>query len=122
MFSQAIWIWGSKACLDDEYFDFRLSFEGKSGDHRLNISADSNYAIYKGEELVAFGQYGDYPDYKVYDEIDLNGFVSEGENEFIITVWHEGKDSQTYIRKPAGVIFELLEDGKAIVSSYLFDC
>jgi len=117
MFSQAIWIWGSKACLDDEYFDFYLSFEGKSGDHRLNISADSNYAIYKGEELVAFGQYGDYPDYKVYDEIDLNGFVSEGENEFIITVWHEGKDSQTYIRKPAGVIFELLEDGKAIVSS-----
>ncbi len=118
MFKNADWIWHKNDASPDEYVDFKLSFNADTKkSYTLNLSCDTNYAVYKGELLVAFGQYGDYPDYKVYDSVSLDSFVTNGENELVIKVWYVGVNSQTYIKKPAGLIFRLDEDGKEILCS-----
>ncbi len=116
-FENAQWIWrAGKACAD-EFVDFCCFFEGASGEWRLNISADSDYNVYINGELVSFGQYADYPFYKVYDEIDVSRYIKNGENSMLITVWYYGIDSQTYIKGQAGLIFDLKKDGRSVAVS-----
>ncbi|MBR5499929.1 MAG: hypothetical protein IKV74_00210 [Clostridia bacterium] len=118
MFEQCKWIWGSAQAKPDEYMDFKLSFHARAGKkYALHLSCDTDYALYSEGKLVSFGQYGDYPDYKVYDTISLDDVVCEGENEFILTVYYMGVDTQTYIKKPAGAIFQITEDDQAILCS-----
>lgn len=47
----------------------------------VHISADSQYALWVNGQFVDFGQYADYPEYKVFDEIAITAFVTEGTNE-----------------------------------------
>ena len=118
MFSSAAWIWGEAESRPDTYYDFRLTVRARVGcSYRLALSCDTDYALYGRDGLIAFGQYADYPSYKVYDTVCLDGALTEGENELCLTVWYQGIDSQTYIRKPAGVIFVLTEDGAPVLVS-----
>ncbi len=118
MFEQSKWIWGSREAKPDEYMDFKLAFKAEAGKkYTLHLSCDTDYALYSEGKLVSFGQYGDYPDYKVYDTISLDDVVREGENELILTVYYMGVDTQTYIKKPAGTIFQITEDDQAVLCS-----
>lgn len=118
MFRNCQWIWGVEHAQPDEYMDFKLHFTAKKGaGYQLHLSCDTDYALYKNGKLITFGQYTDYPDYKVYDSIDLDSYVEDGENDFVLTVWYQGVDTQAYIVKPAGVIFLLTEDGKELLTS-----
>ena len=108
------WIWGADPAQPDEYFDFLIPFAAEPGaDYSLRLSCDSDYALWRNGELVSFGQYPDYIDYKVYDEIPLTG-LNNGKNELLVTVWYYGIDSQTYIKKPAGLRYELLKNGEVM--------
>ena len=118
MFDNAKWIWLSSPESPDEYADFSAPLVVSSGKtYRLHISADSDYNVTIGDKLVAFGQYGDYIDFKVYDDIDITPFVTEGKNDIIITAWHYGMSSMNHSVKPAGIIFEITEDGVPVVIS-----
>lgn len=118
MFEQCKWIWGNADAKPDEYTDFKLNFIAKAGcKYALHLSCDTDYALYCKGQLVSFGQYGDYPDYKVYDTVSLDDVVETGENELILTVWYQGIDTQTYIKKPAGAIFTVTEDDEPILCS-----
>lgn len=112
------WIWHSTPAQPDEYCDFLVPFSAaQDGGYSLKISCDSDYALWCNGKLAAFGQYPDYPDYKVYDEIELNNFLRKDENELLITVWYYGIDTQTYVKKPAGLRFELCRDDEIIAFS-----
>ena len=94
-FENAQWIWRADEASPDEFVDFYCTFPGSDGEWKLNISADSDYNVYINGELVAFGQYADYPFYKVYNEIDVSRYIKkDGENKMLITVWYYGVDSQ----------------------------
>lgn len=111
------WIWGAQPAQSDEYFDFLVAFDAAPGaEYSLRISCDSDYALWLNGELAAFGQYADYMDYKIYDKIALTGLKS-GKNELLITVWYYGVDSQTYVKKPAGLRYELLQSGEIVQAS-----
>ena len=110
-------IWASAEPKPDEYYDFRICFDGEKGKYSFRVTCDSQYALYKNGRLVCFGQYGDFPDHKVYDTVDITESVTKGENEFILTVWYFGVDSQTYIDKGAGVMFSVSRDGEVIARS-----
>ena len=117
MFEKSLWIWQG-AGEPDEYADFRLKFLAEKGkNYQLYICCDTDYALYNGDKLIAFGQYSDYPETRVYDTIDLSNFVVSGENNLKLTVWHQGKNNFTYVAKAAGVIFTITEDGKPILCS-----
>jgi len=108
MFSEAKWIWRANEAGQDEYVDFLDSFTAAAGEKvTLTISADSNYTVYINGQLAAFGQYADYPKYKVADTVDITEFVREGENRLAIVVWYFGVESFTYTCGKAGLIYEV---------------
>lgn len=118
-FRKAAWIWRDAPAGVDEFCDFLTTFEANAGKPcRLHIAADSNYTVWINGKLAAFGQYADYPDYKVYDDVDVTDFVTAGENRMVVTVWYYGIDTQTYILGEAGLIFELTDgEGQVLAAS-----
>ena len=118
MFEDAKRIWGKEQPADDEYFDFLIAFDAKEKeDVRLAVTCDGQYCLRKGDRLIAFGQYGDYRDFKVYDELSLRDSLNEGRNEYVLTVWHFGVASFTYINKGAGAKFEVRSGGRLLAAS-----
>ena len=117
-FAKAKWIWKEGEEHNDEYADFLAYFNAdKSQKHTLKIAADSNYTVYINGGLAAFGQYADYPNYKVYDEIDISEYVRDGKNRMVIVVWYYGEDTQTYKHGDAGVIFEVSQENNILICS-----
>ena len=104
-------IWENGAARADEYAEFADRFVWHGGAVRLRISADSNYAAYVNGTLVAFGQYADYPHYKVADTADVTHALRAGENELTVTVWYYGEPSSVYCPGEAGLFYEITEDG-----------
>ena len=101
----AKWIWQNRENTPDEYVEFSFRFAmPKNKKAVLNIAADSNYVLSINGKVAAFGQYADYPDYKVYDSVDVSAHLQE-DNEVSLLVWYYGIDTQTYIKDNAGVIF-----------------
>ena len=85
---RAKWIWRQGEYGADEYAEFYDTVNYSTGKIILKISCDSNYAVYIDEKLSAFGQYADYPWYKIYDTIDLTEKVKSGKNNVKIVVWY----------------------------------
>lgn len=115
LFKKANWIWHSDKEQNDEYVDFITSFVADKAKRQcIRIAADSNYTLYINGILAGFGQYADYPTYKVCDEFDISRFVREGENRMAVITWYYGESTQTYIHGDAGLIFEIEQEGQII--------
>lgn len=101
----------------NSYADFLRKFEFNGEKCRVEISADTEYALFINGKYVAHGQYADYPFYKVKDTIDVTGFVKQGENVLAVRAYHSGIDCSTNYDKPAGVAFAVLSGNKPLFSS-----
>ena len=118
IFENSQWIWTGNSAQNDEYGEFFTEFFHGCKNAILNISADSNYAVYINGELATFGQYADYPYDKVYDSVDITKYCKDGKNSLAVLVWYYGLDtSSVYYPGKAGVIFEISEDGKTTCHS-----
>ena len=113
----ARWVWLSKDIKEDEYCSFKQTFESSQGKMLLKICAETNYIAYVNGKRVAFGQFPNYVKEKYYDEIDISEQVKKGENELIVDVWYEGKNTATHIKGRGGVIFCVSENGKSVTVS-----
>ena len=111
------WIWAAADVQNDQYAEFTDSFLWLDGSAELLISADSNYAVWVNGVYAASGQYPDYPHYKVYDELDITEFLTEGKNRICILAWYFGKSGMRYNTPTPGIIFEALLDGEVVFSS-----
>lgn len=117
-FKNAQWIWTNSCAKNDEYGEFYSEFCHNGGKVTVNISADSNYALYINGKLATFGQYADFPYDKVYDTVDITDFCRNGKNSLAVVVWYYGLDtSSVYCPGNAAVMFEVLEDGDEVCSS-----
>lgn len=120
-FQNAAWIWRREPAGNDEFCDFidSVYIPDNRGDGRyyLHISADSNYTVWLGGRLAAFGQYADYPDYKVYDRVDITQWLMPGVNRLAITVWYYGVGTQTYRPGRAGLIYEITDETGQVVAT-----
>lgn len=111
--AKAIWLNSDE--LADEYADFYPEVEFKAGnEYHLRIVCDTDRAVYLNEKLISFGQYADYPDTPVYEDISLD--AEEGDI-LKITAWHSGIDSQTHVATKAYTAFCIYENGKVVYSS-----
>ncbi|NLB16486.1 MAG: hypothetical protein GX827_06730, partial [Clostridiales bacterium] len=115
--SSAKWIWADKS-EPNQYVLFSLPFKASEGEKlTLSLSVDSQYAVYLNGEFLDWGQWGDFPDYKTYDELDISRAAKDGDNRLdILCTWY-GIDTFSYRVEPAGLIFSLYSDGKLIASS-----
>ena len=108
-------IWLRNGGSDDEYVDFLPEITlKKQVKYIMRIAADGDYSVYAGDELVGFGQYSDYPDRLVYDDIPI---TPDKDLQLRITAWHIGADSQTHIRHKAYAVFCLYENRVPVYSS-----
>lgn len=117
---RASWIWRRGEVGKDEFCDFLATVAIPEVGKRyfLHIASDSNYTVWMNGELCAFGQYADYPDYKVYDRVEITASLRAGLNRMVAVVWYYGIDSQTYRKGEAGLIFEILdEEGNLVTAS-----
>ena len=118
VFEKASWIWRQEEAGRDEFCDFldsvTIPAEGKR--YYLHISADSNYTVWMNGELCTFGQYADYPDYKIYDRVDITASLKAGENRMVTVVWYYGIDTQTYKLGDAGLIYEIVDEDGAVMA------
>lgn len=111
------WIWLDTAAEADVYGEFKTDFVWSGEKTVLEISADSEYAVFVNGEFVYGGQYADFPWYKIYDEIDITDYLRTGENECLIWVWHCGDENFChYIHRPA-VRFSIVSGGQVCVES-----
>ncbi len=118
VFQKAHWIWREGEVGRDEFCDFldTVTIPETGGRYFLRISADSNYTVWLNGQLCAFGQYADYPHYKVYDEVDITDCLNVGENRMVTVVWYYGIDSQTYRLGDAGLIYEIVDGEGNVVA------
>lgn len=113
------WIWENSNARADEHAEFIATFNycRNDGSIYLSISADSEFGVYLNGELIEFGQYPDYPHYKVYDRFDITDFVREGENKLAIEAWYLGNNCSTNIDDGAGLCFSLDTASRNILTS-----
>lgn len=118
-FKNAKWIWNSVDFLPDEHVDFfvKFNYSKQDGATVLNISADSDYGVFINGKLVEFGQYPDYPHYKVFDSVDITEHLVEGSNSLAIEVWHYGNNCSTNIDDGPGLIFSVAAKEKLLAYS-----
>lgn len=114
VFTKAIPIWKKGAVCPDDYAEFRLSFAGRYDEAFILIAAGTDYTARLNGALISFGQYQDYPEHRVFDEINIGKYLGDGNNLIEITVWHHGIDSQTGIGDSAFLIAEIVGDGRVL--------
>lgn len=118
LFQLSKWIWPKSDYQIDDYAEFISSFKvNKDAPILLRIASDSIYAVYLNNELVVFAQCADFPNYKFYDEININKYIKKDNNELKIQVYHSGINSQIYIKDKAGLIFEIIQDNNVLIKS-----
>lgn len=113
------WIWHSKTASPDEHAEFvtHVNYEKEDSTVRLLISADTDYGVFINGDLVKFGQYPDFPHYKIYTEYDITPYLREGDNIVAFEVWYKGEDSQTYFTGRAGLWFEIKQGDRVLAKS-----
>ena len=95
MFEKSQWIWENENPSSDEYAEFGATVRGGKG--ILRIAAETDYAAYVNGKLAAFGSYKGFKTVRFYDEIVLDPFLTEKENEIDIVVWYQGVNCSSSI-------------------------
>ena len=116
-FQNAKWIWCNGDAQVDEYGEFFTSFLWQKGKTVCRISCDGDYTLWINGQFVASNQYGDYEHYKIYDEIDITGWLKNGWNKLAVLVWHYGDNSFRYCNLQAGLLFEISNEGTTLALS-----
>lgn len=111
------WIWTKENDGIDVYGEFRTEFDYHGGNVRLEISADSEYAVFINGNFVYSGQYADFPWYKIYDEIEIGEYVNFGKNLLTVWVWRCGEVNFCHYVNRAAVRFAVTVDRQAVSQS-----
>ena len=115
IFENSKFIWISDTG-KDVYGEFYGKFLGNC-DTLCRISCDGDYTLYINGVYVSSNQYGDFEHYKSYDEIDITPYLCSSENHFAVLVHHYGDDTSRYKAYTPGVIFEVVQNDKAVLVS-----
>ena len=117
VFEKAQWIWHKDEYGDNDYAEFCETVTYNGGTCILRVSVCGDYTLFINGEFAESNQYADFPHYKVYDEIDITKSLKKGENTVCILAWYFGKSGMRYMTPVAGIIYEVIEDGKIITAS-----
>ena len=117
IFEKSSWIWRTEVAPADDYAEFFDTFIFGGGSAKVRISADSDYVLTVNGKFAASSQYGDFDHYKIYDEVDVTPYLTDGENTLLITAHHYGIDSSRHRKSAAGIIYEVISEGDILLSS-----
>ncbi len=114
----AKWIWNSKAADVNAYVNFicKCNIAEVDPTAALKLSVDSEYVVWVNGSFINCGQYGDFPDKKVYDSLPVAAYLKPGDNRICFTVYYQGTGSFRYAAGKPGLWFELI-NGAQVVGS-----
>ncbi len=101
----------------NEYHEFVSFFDFHGKKATLKISSETDYCAYVNGEIAGYGQYGDLPGYKVYDEIDITPLVKNGKNVLAVRAFFEHAFNAHYTEKGCGLAFEVSDGEKTLCES-----
>ncbi len=119
-FQSAEWIYVNHVPKDvcNTYFDYKAEFEVERPENmKLYLSASTLYAVYVNGRFVDCGQYADYEDYQVYDELDISNFVHQGKNTLEMIQYVIGANYFTHRIQTPGVIFAIWQGDFCLLGS-----
>ena len=117
VFSQSEWVWRTDEREDEYvYFSDKFFYEAESPVF-INLCCDSDFTVWINGEMAGFGKYPDFPDCQVYDRLNITPFLKKGENTVLILVWHYGVDTQTHVKRHAGLIYEIVTEENILAAS-----
>ena len=61
-----------------------------------STAVTGSVALCRDGKPLAASQYADYPNYKVYDEVDITDLVNVGDNVLAVIGYAQGEDSSVY--------------------------
>lgn len=91
----------------------------------LQITADDYYKLYVNGKFVTQGPSPSYPSGYFYNEIDISGYLKEGENTFAVHTYYQGLINRVWVSGDLRemMYFRLICDGKeALVSDTDWKC
>lgn len=110
-------IWLNEKTEKNTYAEFLGTFQVKEKlPVRIRIACDSVYALWINEKMAAFSGCGDYPWYKLYDDVDISEYIAR-DNRLRLQVWYLGENSQTYLVGEPGVVFEITQGENVLCRS-----
>lgn len=123
-FSNCRWLWIKDNREDDDvntyaqYIDYFTAVKNGSK-IMLHISADSEYVAWVNGRLAGFGQYADFPEYKIYDSLDITDLVNDNgdKNTLCILHYYQGLNSSVYQHGLPGVIFGITKEDEVLLTS-----
>lgn len=117
-FENANWIWPAKGGhLVNETADFSLPFHVPAeGRCLLRIVAKSDYACFVGEKCLGNNAFADFPERKVYDELDLSSYAGKA-IVISLLVLSKNYGTSSHIANGYGVIFEIVHEREVLLSS-----
>ncbi len=111
-------IWADNEALPNRYLRFQGSFDAESGKKAMfYICTDTKYELYINGNLAAFGQYEDFPQKKIYDEVDISDYIKDGKNLVSVLAYSQGEDSMQHMCGLPMVIFAAVSTDKALFVS-----
>ena len=117
VFTKSKWIWSNSTPSADEYAEFKVNFKRNlSAPYFLHLTADSVVSVKINGELIFFYTEADFAGYKYYDTVELTPYLKE-DNLLEFIVWYIGENNQTYLKGPAGLIFEVESNGEKVCVS-----
>lgn len=117
VFEKAKWIWLEDYDKVNVFVTFSDKFRYEGGEAKLYVSVDTNYALYVNDRFVDAGQYADYPFDKVYDELDITAYLTEGKNTLRFDCWHQGDNTSTIRGETAGLIYSVYSGENCLLAS-----
>ena len=116
-FNTAQWIWHTGESGEDEYSEFADSFVWNGGLATVNISARGDYTLFINGKYVSSNQYADFEYYKVYDEVDITDYLTEGVNTIAVIGWYFGESGMRWYTPQPGIIYEIKNNDNVICAS-----
>ncbi|MBR5157860.1 MAG: hypothetical protein IKW59_08855 [Clostridia bacterium] len=111
-------IWADNKELPNRYLRFQSEFDAKAGKKVMfYICTDTKYELYINGNLAAFGQYEDFPQKKIYDEVDISEYVKGGKNLVSVLAYSQGEDSMQHMRGLPMIIFAAISDNEPLFVS-----
>lgn len=91
----------------------------KSGKAVLKITADDYYKLYINGVFVTQGPAASYPHCYNYNEVDVTGYLREGENTFAVHTYHQGLVNRVWVSGDRREMFwfDLSLDGERVLVS-----
>lgn len=114
VFEQSKWIYAACEVGEDQYTEYIDEVEGRGKPTSMRIVCDTDYTLFINGAYVASNQYRDFEHYKCYDTLDITPYLTEERNRIKILLYYCGVDNQTYRRGTAGLLYEIISDGRVL--------